>query len=130
MIHRYHTHRVYIYDVFSIKPRLLAVFGPLENAPLCMAYCNKYDDHQDILLWGDDGGYVSTLIFNKRFFVDNVTEDKAAFVDPQMLIKRDMQEKFHMTFHKVDHSMLAQMQCAHETHTVLSYPLCAEKNPL
>ena len=52
-------------------------------------------------MWGDDGGHVNILLFHKRFFVDHVSEDKPAYVDPIILMKPEMQEKYHMSFQRV-----------------------------
>ena len=87
--------------MFAVKPRLLAVFGPMDYAPMSISYCPKYDETQDILVWGDDGGYVNILLFNKRFFVDHISEDKSIYLDPIVLQRPDMQAKYHMMFKRV-----------------------------
>lgn len=60
----------------------------------------QYDDTQDLLIWGDDGGCVNILLLTRRFFVDHVTEDKPAFVDPTILLRKEMQDKYHLNFQK------------------------------
>lgn len=109
--------KLYVYDVMSLKPRLLAVIGPMEHVPMCLDYSGKklslafgnifiqllahMDEHRDLLVWGDDGGCINLLYFNKRFFVDNVTEDRPAFVDIDQLSKKENQIKYHMHYIKV-----------------------------
>lgn len=71
----------------------------------------KYDDEYDLLIWSDDGGHVNILKFNKRFFLDNVTEDRPALVDFMHLFKKEYQEKYHMTFQKVRIYLLELLLC-------------------
>ena len=59
------------------------------------------EEHRDLLVWGDGGGAINLLYFNKRFFVDNVTEDRPAFVDIDQLAKKENQAKLHMRYVKV-----------------------------
>lgn len=59
------------FDLFSIKARLIAVISHLENNPLCIAVTSDYDENTDLIIYGDDGGFVNVLTVNRRFFSDN-----------------------------------------------------------
>ncbi|KAI9094719.1 WD40-repeat-containing domain protein [Phlyctochytrium arcticum] len=86
-----------VYDVLSIKPRLVVALTQLENNPLCLAYGGQHDDERDFLLFGDDGGYINVLIFNRKFFTDNEGNEELTVAK---LSKRDSLKKYNATFYR------------------------------
>ncbi|KAG5456492.1 MAG: hypothetical protein BJ554DRAFT_3749, partial [Olpidium bornovanus] len=118
-----------LYDLTSIKPRILMSIAPLENNPLCITYAGRFcrrlarsillfyicgvagqrtffarsgnfDEDGDLLIFGDDGGYVNVLHFNRRAFVDNVNEGRPV-LDPATLVKKENLAKGQMYFYRV-----------------------------
>ncbi|KAJ3056388.1 WD repeat-containing protein 49 [Rhizophlyctis rosea] len=90
-----------IYDVLSMKPRILAALIELENNPLSLAYAGRYDDDKDLILFGDDGGYVNVLTFTRKFFVDTAPESEAnRHLTPAKLSKKDSFKKNNIAFYR------------------------------
>ena len=87
--------RLCFYDVTSIKPRLIITISQLEYNPLCLSYSGHYDQDTDLLLIGDDGGYVNVFKMKRKFLVDNSTEaDKSEMIVAHNLMRKDSYEKY------------------------------------
>ncbi|KAH9256592.1 hypothetical protein BASA81_005284 [Batrachochytrium salamandrivorans] len=87
-----------IYDVFSIKPRLMAAISQLENNPLCLTFAAGYDEETDLILFGDDGGHVNVLSITAKFLVDTASDSYLGEpLTSAKLTKKDSLEKhkFH-----------------------------------
>ncbi|KAJ3340747.1 WD repeat-containing protein 49 [Gonapodya sp. JEL0774] len=81
-----------IYDVLAIKPRAIAVISPLEDNPLCVSYHPRYDDERDLMLFGDDGGFVNVLSFTRKFFIESSADGRPNVIDPAKLGRKDSLE--------------------------------------
>ncbi|ORX44215.1 WD40 repeat-like protein, partial [Piromyces finnis] len=57
---------VTIFDILAIKPRLLISFGPFDNNPLCVSFTANFNEDYDLLLVGDDQGYMNFIYINKK----------------------------------------------------------------
>jgi len=57
---------VTIFDILAIKPRLLISFGPFDNNPLCISFNANFNEDYDLLLVGDDQGYMNFIYINKK----------------------------------------------------------------
>jgi hypothetical protein len=96
--------RLCFFDVTSIKPRLLATISQLEYNPLTLAYFGHYDDDVDLLIIGDDGGYVSIIKMRQKFLVDcaaSESEKNDSYLTPHHLSKRDSLERYNITMYTV-----------------------------
>ncbi|KAL2911515.1 hypothetical protein HK105_209004 [Polyrhizophydium stewartii] len=90
-----------VYDLFSIKPRLVAAITQLENNPLCLAYAAGYDEDTDLILFGDDGGYVNVLSLTRRFLIDTASDNgPSEHLTPAKLTKRDSLEKNNISLYR------------------------------
>eukprot|EP00842_Homolaphlyctis_polyrhiza_P005998 jgi/Hompol1/639/HPOL_002560-RA len=90
-----------IYDLFSIKPRLVAVITQLENNPLCVAYAAGYDEDTDLILFGDDGGNVNVLSLTRRFLVDTASDNvPSEHLTPAKLTKKDSLERNNISLYR------------------------------
>jgi WD40 repeat protein len=89
------------FDLFSIRPRLIALISHLEHNPMCVAYTCDYDESTDLIMYGDDGGYVNVLTLNRRFLVENNGDNGAAeHLNPTKLSRKDSLEKYHMSLYR------------------------------
>ncbi len=43
----------------------------LEHNPLCLAIASDYDENTDLIIFGDDGGYVNVINLNRKFLLEN-----------------------------------------------------------
>lgn len=90
------------FDLFSIKPRLMSMICHLENNPLCLAITSDYDDDTDMILYGDDGGYVNVLTLNRKFLLENTSESGPnEHLAPAKLMKKDSMERYNMFLTRV-----------------------------
>ncbi|KAJ3083935.1 WD repeat-containing protein 49, partial [Rhizoclosmatium hyalinum] len=90
-----------IFDILSIKPRLIACIAQLENNPLCLAYAPQYDDSGDLILFGDDGGYVNVLQITRKFLFENVSDnDNLEQLTPAKLQKKDSLKKNSLSYYR------------------------------
>ncbi|KAG4097981.1 WD40-repeat-containing domain protein [Neocallimastix lanati (nom. inval.)] len=62
---------VTIFDILAIKPRLLISFGPLDNNPLCVSFNANFTEDDDLLLVGDDQGYMNFIYINKKILTSS-----------------------------------------------------------
>jgi hypothetical protein len=106
----------------SIKPRLIASIAQLENNPLCLAYAGRltsracyafeefinvsltanYDEDGDLILFGDDGGYVNVLHITRKFLFDSSSDSETSEqLTPAKLLKRDSAKKNNLSFYRV-----------------------------
>ncbi|KAJ3217574.1 WD40 repeat domain 95 [Dinochytrium kinnereticum] len=117
-----------IFDVLSIKPRLLASINQLENNPLCIAYAAHYDDDGDLILFGDDGGYVNVLNITRKFLFDNSSDsDASEQLTPAKLLKKDSLRKNNLSFYrrKIHNDWVLKVQYYQEMNSFVS---CASEN--
>ncbi|KAI9352022.1 WD40-repeat-containing domain protein [Obelidium mucronatum] len=90
-----------IFDILSIKPRLIACIAQLENNPLCLAYAPQYDDSGDLILFGDDGGYVNVLQITRKFLFDSSSDsDTFEQLTPAKLQKKDSLKKNSLSYYR------------------------------
>lgn len=94
--------QVCIFDIMTIQPRLLAVLNCLDHNPLCVTYAGKYDEDTELILFGDDGGYVNIFMMNKQFFVDIAIEsDSNRFWSPAKLGQKDAMSRYNASLQRV-----------------------------
>ncbi|KAI8614723.1 WD40-repeat-containing domain protein [Chytriomyces sp. MP71] len=90
-----------IFDILSIKARLIACIAQLENSPLCLAYAPQYDDSGDLILFGDDGGYVNVLQITRKFLFDNSSDnDGCEQLTPAKLQRKDSLRKNSLSYYR------------------------------
>ncbi|RKO89787.1 WD40-repeat-containing domain protein, partial [Blyttiomyces helicus] len=91
--------RLCIYDVLSIKPRLIASISQLEYNPLCLAHAGteNHPSQEELILWGDDGGWVNVLTIDTRKVSDSEADEQ---LTPAKLSKRDSYRKNNMSFYR------------------------------
>ncbi|KAI8902061.1 WD40-repeat-containing domain protein [Globomyces pollinis-pini] len=119
------------YDLFAIKPRLISVISYLENNPLCLAVTSDYDESTDMIIFGDDGGYVNVLTLNRRFLVENNSDNgPGEHLNPTKLSKRDSMEKNNMalTRRKIHKEWVLKVQYYREMNAFVSCSLEDEKS--
>jgi hypothetical protein len=75
----------------------MSVISNLEHNPLCLAVTSDYDENTDMILYGDDGGYVNVLTLNRRFLLENSSDNgPGEHLTPSKLMKKDSLEKNFM----------------------------------
>lgn len=114
------------FDLFSIKPRLIAVISHLEHNPLCLEVTSDYDENTDLILFGDDGGYVNVLTMNRRVLVENNTDDgPGEHLNPSKLARKDAMEKYNMYLYrkKVHNEWVLKVQYYREMNAFVSCSL-------
>ncbi|KAJ3276764.1 WD40 repeat domain 95 [Terramyces sp. JEL0728] len=119
------------FDLFSIKPRLIAVISYLENNPLCLALTSDYDVNTDLLIYGDDGGYVNVLTINRRSLVENTSDDgPSEHLTPTKLSKKDSLERYNMFLYrrKIHSEWVLKVQYYKEMNAFVSCSLEDEKS--
>ncbi|KAI8818479.1 WD40-repeat-containing domain protein [Fimicolochytrium jonesii] len=84
-----------VHDIASVKPRLVVTLGQLEHNPLCIAYGGHLDEDRDLILFGDEGGYVNVLNITRKFLTDNEAHEE---LSPLKLSKKDSLKKHNATF--------------------------------
>ena len=89
------------FDLFSIKPRLMSMIAHLENNPLCIAITRDYDDNTDMIIYGDDGGYVNVLTLNRKFLENTSDSGPSEHLTPTKLMKKDSFERYNMSLSRV-----------------------------
>jgi hypothetical protein len=95
------------FDLFSIKPRLMSMISHLENNPLCIAITSDYDDNTDMIIYGDDGGYVNVLTLNRKFLSENNSDSgPSEQLTPAKLMKKDSMERYNMCLSRVTSILL------------------------
>jgi WD40 repeat protein len=91
-----------IYDIFAIKPRLVACISSLESNPLCVSAAVDYEEDIDLILYGDDGGYVNVIHMHRKFLVDMAGGDvDINALTPAKLTKKDSLEKNHISLYRI-----------------------------
>lgn len=96
--------RLCIYDILSLKPRLVLSISQLEHSPLCVTYTFEEDDDTDIVLFGDDGGYVNILYLKRKFFENMNDNSLLEQLTSAMLLKKKSDSKSslaNITFFRV-----------------------------
>ncbi|KAJ3325129.1 WD repeat-containing protein 49 [Boothiomyces sp. JEL0866] len=119
------------FDLFSIKPRLIAVISYLENNPLCLALTSDYDVNTDLLIYGDDGGFVNVLTINRRCLVENNSDDgPSEHLNPTKLSKKDSLERYNMFLYrrKIHSEWVLKVQYYKEMNAFVSCSLEDEKS--
>ncbi|EGF76597.1 hypothetical protein BATDEDRAFT_92606 [Batrachochytrium dendrobatidis JAM81] len=117
-----------IYDIFSIKPRLVTTITQLEHNPLCVAFSANYDEKTDLILFGDDGGYINVLSINDRFLLDATSDGiTGENLTPSKLSKKDSLEKHNISLYrrKIHDDWVLQVQYYPEMNAFVS---CAVEN--
>ena len=114
--------RLYLYELFAIKPRLLTVIGPMDDVATCITYCAKLDDQRDLIVWGDEGGNFHMLTLTKKFFVEYVTEDKPATLSLSSLNRKELMEKYGLSYKmcKIHGDWVNQIAYIPELHSVIT----------
>ncbi|KAI8911806.1 WD40-repeat-containing domain protein [Gorgonomyces haynaldii] len=113
-----------IYDLFAIKPRLVAVINQLESNPLCVSAVANYDDDTDLILFGDDRGFVNVLYMHRRFLVDSAGDNSIYELSASKLLQKDSMEKYNICIsrrqvHK-DKEWVLKVQYFHEMNAFVS----------
>ncbi|KAH6585718.1 hypothetical protein BASA50_001053 [Batrachochytrium salamandrivorans] len=117
-----------IYDVFSIKPRLMAAISQLENNPLCLTFAAGYDEETDLILFGDDGGHVNVLSITAKFLVDTASDSYLGEpLTSAKLTKKDSLEKHNISLYrrKIHEDWVLKVQYYPEMNSFVS---CAVEN--
>ncbi|KAI8929846.1 WD40-repeat-containing domain protein [Entophlyctis helioformis] len=120
-----------IYDLFSIKPRLVAAITQLENNPLCLAFAAGYDEDTDLIMFGDDGGYVNVLSLTRRFLIDTASDNgPSEHLTPAKLTKKDSLEKNNISLYrrKVHNDWVLKVQYYPEMNAFVSCALETAKS--
>ncbi|KAJ3262291.1 WD40 repeat domain 95 [Boothiomyces macroporosus] len=119
------------FDLFSIKPRLIAVISYLENNPLCLALTSDYDVNTDLLIYGDDGGYVNVLTINRRCLVENTSDDGPnEHLNPSKISRKDSLERYNMFLYrrKIHSEWVLKVQYYKEMNAFVSCSLEDDKS--
>jgi hypothetical protein len=67
-----------------------------------MAIVSDYDENVDLILYGDDGGYVNVLTLNRKFISDNNSDNgPGEHLRPSKLTKKDSLEKYSLFLYRV-----------------------------
>ncbi|KAJ3185585.1 WD40 repeat domain 95 [Geranomyces variabilis] len=108
-----------VYDIMSIKPRLIITMGQLENNPLCLAYGGHMDEERDFILFGDDGGYVNVLTFTRKFITENEATEE---LSPAKLSRRESLKKYNASFsrRKIHNDWVVKVQYYSEINAFIS----------
>ncbi len=61
---------------------------------------DEYDEDTDLILFGDDGGYVNVIYVHRKFFVEASSEDKTHELTPTKLMKKDSFEMYNISLYK------------------------------
>jgi hypothetical protein len=96
-LHEYHklavitdNRQLCVFDILSIKARCLLILGPFEHNPLSICFARSNDEEIDMLLTGDDAGYLNMVVFPRRFFIDTSTDsDSSIILNPISLTKKE-----------------------------------------
>ncbi|KAI9204974.1 WD40-repeat-containing domain protein [Polychytrium aggregatum] len=115
--------QLYIYEVLSIKPRIVVTISQLEYNPLCISYAGHYDEDTDLILFGDDGGYVNILTITRRFLVDCASDGELS--EPwtlSKLSKKDSLKRNNVSFfhRKVHNDWVLKVQYYQEMNAFVS----------
>jgi hypothetical protein len=119
------------FDLFSIKARLIAVISHLENNPLCMAVTSDYDENTDLIIYGDDGGFVNVLTVNRRFFTDNNGDNgPGEYLNPSKISRKDSLEKISLSLYrrKIHKEWVLKVQYYREMNAFVSCSLDNERS--
>ncbi|KAJ3398708.1 hypothetical protein HDV05_002353, partial [Chytridiales sp. JEL 0842] len=61
----------------------------------------NYDEDGDLILFGDDGGYVNVLHVTRKFLFDSAADSEASEqLTPAKLLKRDSMKKNSLSFYR------------------------------
>ncbi|RKP20946.1 hypothetical protein ROZALSC1DRAFT_27617, partial [Rozella allomycis CSF55] len=88
-----------IFDILSIKPRCVLIAGPIENNPLSICFARSHDEENDMILFGDDGGYMNILTFQRRFFIENATDGDPILFNSSLMAQK--KNKIGMNYTRV-----------------------------
>ncbi|KAI8812174.1 WD40-repeat-containing domain protein [Cladochytrium replicatum] len=117
-----------IYDILSIKPRIVAIISQLEGNPLCLAYAPHYDDDRDLILFGDDGGHLNVLSITRKMIFENTSDaDLSEPLTAAKLSKKEAWRKYSMSFYKrkIHNEWVLKVQYYAEMNAFVS---CASEN--
>lgn len=89
-----------VFDILNIKPRIIFTIQALEFNPLCVCFERSYDAGKDIIIFGDDGGYVNIITILKKFWLET-SSDHETFLNPSMLMRKDSLKKYGMSMYRV-----------------------------
>ncbi|KAJ3193189.1 WD40 repeat domain 95 [Irineochytrium annulatum] len=106
----------------------MASINQLEHNPLCIAYAAHYDDDGDLILFGDDGGYVNVLNITRKFLFDNSSDsDASETLTPSKLLKKDSLRKNNLSFYrrKIHNDWVLKVQYYQEMNSFVS---CSSEN--
>lgn len=119
------------FDLFSIKPRLMSVISHLENNPLCIAITSDYDDDTDMIIYGDDGGFVNVITLNRKVLMENTSENgPSEHLTPAKLMKKDSMERYNMflTRRKIHQQWVLKVMYYREMNSFVSCSLDDERS--
>ncbi|KAJ3129013.1 WD40 repeat domain 95 [Nowakowskiella sp. JEL0407] len=116
-----------IYDVLSIKPRLLVSISQLDSNPLCIAIAPQYEEERDLILFGDDGGYINVVTISRKFLSENSGDVEMESLTPAKLLKKDAVKKNYITFYrrKIHNDWVLKIQYYPDMNAFVS---CATEN--
>jgi hypothetical protein len=61
----------------------------------------QYDENIDLLLFGDDGGYVNVLYLSRQYFIDAAGESDIGTITPGTITKRESLSKHNLFLYRV-----------------------------
>lgn len=80
----------------------MAVISHMENNPLCLAVTSDYNEGTDLIIYGDDGGYVNVLTLQRRFLLENTgTDGPGEHLTPLLLMKKGSIERHYISLSRV-----------------------------
>jgi hypothetical protein len=125
--------RLCIYEILSLKPRLVLSISQLEHSPLCVTYTYEEDDDTDVILFGDDGGYVNVLHLKKKFFENMTDNSLLEQLTPVILTKKKSDPKnslANITFfrRKIHNDWMLKILYVAEINAFVSCSLESEKS--
>ncbi|KAJ3227462.1 WD40 repeat domain 95 [Clydaea vesicula] len=125
-----------IYDILSIKPRLLCAISQLEHNPLCLAHASNYEEESDLILFGDDGGFLNVITLRRSFFentsdtiqYEHLTAAKLTKVEDKetktwrKLSKEESMKKYNLFFYrrKIHYDWILKIQYIHEINAFIT----------
>ena len=83
--------KLILYDLMTIKPRIVYGVQDLGDNPLCSTFVPEYEENQCAILFGDDGGYINSVLIPKQFWSENSTEiTPYEITNPERLTNRNL----------------------------------------
>lgn len=110
------------YDIFGMAPRLIAKIISLEHTPLCITIAEGFEENLDLLIFGDDGGYLNILRMHRRFLIEKSGESKAGEIQAAQLLKSDsfQNNNISLTRYKYHTGWVDRVNFYSELNSVLS----------